>query len=679
MRIIIIFIVWLSLGLSVNSQIFTDSNLPIVIITTDIDQNTGQPAEIPDEPKVLANMKVIYRPDGSRNYLTDQNTPGFLNYNGRIAIETRGSTSQMLPKKPYGLTTLKSDNNSNNNVSILGMPKENDWILNSLAFDPTLIRDNLSYILARNMGNYASRGVYCEVIVNGNYRGLYVFMEKLKIDPDRIDILKLTNSDNTEPRVTGGYVIKCDKTTGSDPVAWSMPSYNGSTYFVYDSPDPEDITQQQSNYIYNQFNLFQSRLTAKNESLINGFPAIIDIPSFIDFIIINELTSNVDSYQFSTFFHKDRNGKLRAGPIWDFNLTYGNDLFHLGLDRSHTNVWQFDNGDNTGPKFWKDLHSNATFKCYLTKRWKELSATGKFLNNQVIVSKIDSLVNLIGEAKDREQTRWNSVGNHSANISSMKIWLQNRINWLNSNWSNYQSCSNPAKPQLVISKINYNPAPAEGLASDDLEFIEIVNNSNITVNLTGFYLKKLGLTYQFPPNSVIGPNEKIFLASNSSAFNQFYGFVPFGQFTRNLSNKSYEIVLSDAYGNIIDYVQYYDSLPWPTEADGNGYYLQLININTDNSLATNWIASRSGLSLNTVAFAQSVLLFPNPAGESITVITDLSTLKSFEIFDVAGRFVAKGIDLDVTTVNIDYLPQGSYFIKLDFYNGRSVVKKIIKK
>ena len=127
------------------AQVFTDSNIPIVIITTDKDPNTGIPTNIPDEPKVLGSMKVIYRPDGSRNYVTDQNNLGFLQYNGRIGIETKGSSSQFLEKKPYSITTLADDNITNNNVSILGMPEENDWILNSLAFDPSLIRDYLSY------------------------------------------------------------------------------------------------------------------------------------------------------------------------------------------------------------------------------------------------------------------------------------------------------------------------------------------------------------------------------------------------------------------------------------------------------------------------------------------------------------------------------------------------------
>ena len=109
------------------SQTFTDSNLPIVIINTDGGVN------IPDSPRVLASMKIIYRGDGLRNYLTDQDTPEFLNYNGRINIEIRGSSSQTLPKKQYGLTTLKADNISNNNIMLLGMPADNDWILNGLA------------------------------------------------------------------------------------------------------------------------------------------------------------------------------------------------------------------------------------------------------------------------------------------------------------------------------------------------------------------------------------------------------------------------------------------------------------------------------------------------------------------------------------------------------------------
>jgi len=199
MKKLLILMVLFILSYAAGAQAFTDSNLPIVLITTDKDPSTGKRLSILDEPKVLANMKIIYRPDGTRNYLTDQNNADYLNYNGRIGIEFRGSSSQALPKKPYGLTTLEADNVSNNNVSIFDMPKENDWVLNSIAYDPSLVRNFLSYELSGNMGDYSTREKYCEVIINGDYKGLYIFMEKLKIDEGRINIVKMDTNDKCPP------------------------------------------------------------------------------------------------------------------------------------------------------------------------------------------------------------------------------------------------------------------------------------------------------------------------------------------------------------------------------------------------------------------------------------------------------------------------------------------------
>ena len=341
------------------AQVFTDSNLPIVII------NTDSGGYIPDDPRVFAHMKIIYNGDGIRNYLSDQDNPGKLNYAGRIDIETRGSSSQALDKKPYGFSTKSADATSNENVSLLGIPAEHDWILNSLDFDPSLIRDYICYNLSRQIGNYATRTAYCEVVVNGDYRGLYFLGEKIKSDKNRVDIMDITPDDNALPELSGGYIMKADKTTGNDPVAFQIDYVN----YINHEPKPEDITIQQFSYIYGVFTKLQNTTAANNSSLANGFPSIIDIPSFIDFMLINELSANVDAYSLSTFFHKDRNGKLRAGPIWDLNLTFGNDLFLWGFDRSKSNVWQFSDGGNDGSAFWRYLFNNTQFKCYMSKRW----------------------------------------------------------------------------------------------------------------------------------------------------------------------------------------------------------------------------------------------------------------------------------------------------------------------
>ena len=226
--------------------ILTNSNLPIMVITTDIDPNTNAPVEIPDEPKILATMQLIFRSDGTRNYLTDITNDSYLNYNGRIGIELRGSSSQLLDKKPYGFSTLLEDDDSNNNVSLLGMPSENDWVLNSLAYDPSMILDYLSYTLAASMGNYAPRVKYIEVIVNDDYKGVYILTEKIKRDSDRVNLKKIDDEDTDFPEVTGGYIVKADKTTGGaggDEVAWTMPNYGGwDTDFLHHYPKTEDIT-----------------------------------------------------------------------------------------------------------------------------------------------------------------------------------------------------------------------------------------------------------------------------------------------------------------------------------------------------------------------------------------------------------------------------------------------------
>lgn len=674
-RIILVF-VFLS-SFSISSQTFTDSNLPIVIVNTDIDSNTSKPLEILDEDKILASMKIIKRPNGSRNYLTDQNTTAYLNYKGRIGIEIRGSSSQSLPKKAYSLTTLKADNISNNNVIILGMPSENDWILNGLAFDPSLIRDYLSYNLSRQIGDYATRTVYCEMVLNGEYIGLYVMQEKIKSNSDRVNVLKIATTDSTMPNVTGGYITKTDKTTGGDPVAWNMSSYAGGADFIHELPKPISVTPEQNTYIYNEFLKLESK--SSNPDVITGYPSVIDVPSFVDFMLVNELAANVDGYQYSTYFHKDRNGKLRAGPIWDFNLTYGNDLFQWGYDRSKTYLWQFHNGDNEGPKFWTDLFNEPTYKCYLSKRWNELTQAGMPFNYTNLVQFIDETLSLISEAKVRENQKWGTIPDQATEISNLKTFLSTRISWMTSNLGSFSGCNSVVIPALVINKINYNPATSVDFPiSNDLEFIEIKNTGTTTVDLTGIYLKELGLSYQFPANSSVLAGASVFIACNPVTFQSKYGISAFGQFTRNLSNSSQKIVLADGFGNTIDTVQYFDALPWPLAADGSGSYLQLISTTLDNNIASSWMAS-SSTSLSTSSFIESstISIYPNPVTD-ILYIHATKPMIGIKIFNASGTLIYE-LKQKSTTIKTDLssYASGNYFTTIYDDNGY-IIKKIIK-
>jgi hypothetical protein len=658
----------------ISSQTFTDSNLPIVIITTD------NGAEIPDEPKILGTMKIIQRPNGDRNYVTDANNDEFLDYSGTIGIETRGSSSQILPKKPYGIDTLEDDGIEDNSVKLLGMAKENDWILNSFAFDDSMMRDYISYEMTRKMGQYAANLRYCEVVLNGEYIGLYALSEKIKRDGDRVDIAKLKDDENSFPQITGGYLMQTDRPSDEDPNAW----HNNGAGYIHEKPNSADITTAQSAYIETVFRALDDNAT--NADITNGYPAIIDVPSFIDYMLIAEITSNVDAYALSTYYHKDRGGKLRAGPVWDYNLTYGNDLFDTFseyYDRSHTDVWQF-RYSNVGAYFWGDLFDNPTFKCYASKRFNEVTNTGAPLNYEAISDLMDTTVALISEALVRENEKWNTIEDFSGEITAMKSWIQERIEWMTNNLGPFSGCNAVAVPSLVFTKINYNPQETTAFPeSDASEFIEIQNTGNTSINLTGIHLSKLGIAYQFPKNETLMAGQSLILASNSAIFKERYGINAFDNFSRDLSNSSQNLTLSDAFGNVIDQVTYTDDAPWPETADGDGFYLELTDVNSDNALASNWIAN-SNESLSVSGFNSSAIdfaVYPNPAKENVTVNAK-QTIQEILIFNPLGQEIKNvnvNVNLKSAEINISRLNNGIYYLKLRLLNSATISTIIIKK
>lgn len=653
-------------------QYISSSNLPIIIISTD------NGVSIPDEPKVGATMKILYVNDSTTNYLSNQNDSAFLNYNGRIAIELRGSTSQGHNKKPYGFETRMADDITNNNVSLLGLPAENDWVLNAMNDEPSYVRDNLSYILAAQLGDYAPRPKYCELIVNGDYRGLYFLTEKIKIDPNRVDIVEMDSTDNTFPDVTGGYIIKADKLTGGDVPAWSTTAYDywQDVDYIYHAPKPEEITPEQGAYIHAYFDTIQEVVAAHNQDVSHGFPAYLDIPSFIDYMIMGELSSNVDIYHKSTFFHKDRNGKFRAGPVWDFNLTYGYDFGDVG--RSGYNVLQFANGDNTGSDFWHQLYEDNMFSCHLFHRWEDLTAEGAPLHFSNVTHLMDSLIDITATARVRDRVRWWKTYNYENHINTMKQWLENRYTWLNHEWDLYRDCI-PIEPlPLVISKINYHPVVQEGFNADELEFIGIVNNSDDTVDASGVYFRELGLTYTFPENSLIAPHEEIFLASNATAFEHCFPKMAFGVFTRHLDNKSERLVLADAWGNIIDEVTYADTLPWPINADGHGDFLILLDPDLDNALPESWMSANVFVGIPERPHSPTLTVSPNPTTGVVRITSD-KPMTSVTVTDAQGRVMSNETASDITTIDLNAYPSGIYLVKAVTCDGITRLAKVIKK
>ena len=269
----------------VNGQTFTQSNLPILKVATRNQQ------VIPDEPKIIANLQVIDNGTNAINFVND--TPN--GYNGFIGIEQRGSTSrELFPKKPYGFELWKDTLGTSQNLVMLGMPQESDWVLNASYNDKTFMRDVLAYRIANQMGRYATRTRYCELMLNGKYEGVYIVMEKIKRDKNRVNIATLKPTDNTGDALTGGYIIKIDKTNGSPAWSWNSKATN-KVLFQVDSPKYTDLTDTQLNYIKNFVDNWEKELASP--TFLDpqaAWRSKIDMDSFVDYFLLTELTKNID-------------------------------------------------------------------------------------------------------------------------------------------------------------------------------------------------------------------------------------------------------------------------------------------------------------------------------------------------------------------------------------------------
>lgn len=435
-------ILFACLPLLVSAQTtFTSSNLPIVIINTN-----GQ--GIPVEPKITAQMQVINNGPGVRNYVTDPPN----DYNGLIGIERRGSTSDFFSdKKPYSVETRDAQG-EDLDVPLLGLPEESDWAFIAPYNDKTLVRDALMYELARRIMPWAPRTRFVEMVINGQYEGIYVVTEKIKRGKDRVDIAKLKTSDIAGDSLTGGYLLKIDKTTGGEPGAlWASPypPFPGGlqqTLWQVQYPKSEDIQPEQRNYINNWINGFEAAVNAPTfADTAIGYPKYVDVQSFVDFTLLNELAKNVDGYRLSTYLWKDRDdkdSKLHAGPVWDFNIALGNADYCQG---GATFGWAIDfnticGGDSWVIQFWwKKMWQDQAYRRQLKERWTDLR-TSK-LTNEVIFHVMDSLTNVVSESQVRNFQRWpvlNSYlwpnvyccGPYNEHTNYLRNWIQSRLLWM---------------------------------------------------------------------------------------------------------------------------------------------------------------------------------------------------------------------------------------------------------
>ena len=484
------------------------SNLPLLFIDTE-----GQ--DIPDEPKITARLRIVDNGPDSPNRTGDRAN----GYDGFIGIELRGSTSQTIfPKKGFGIETRDAEGNDLD-VSLLGMPEEEDWILHGPYSDKSLIRNALAYTLAGKVQAYAPRVRLVELFVNAEYRGVYLFTEKIKRDKNRVDISKLTEEENEGDDRTGGYMLKLDKTTGDDPTQQlffisdygSQISNGREVRYLYDYPRPEDITLAQRRYIQAYMREFERSVATGDPDGADSYRDYIDMQSFIDHMLITEVGRNVDGYRLSTWLYKEKDSKgglLHMGPVWDFNLAFGNADYCRG-DR--TDGWAYDFNivcpDDYWfvPFWWREMRQDHLFRKRWRDRWAELRAGP--LSDRELERTVDSLVAEIGPAADRNFQRWPVIGeyvwpnpnienSYEAEVDYLRDWLLDRVEWMDGNIDFLTST--PERAEVGLLQLVPNPTDGrfELRGGPDLQITEtqVYDGAGRRVRVGGAGQRELDLT-----------------------------------------------------------------------------------------------------------------------------------------------------------------------------------------
>jgi hypothetical protein len=326
-------------------------------------------------------------------------------------------------------------------VSLIGMPAESDWVLYGPYTDKTFMRDKLAYDVGRELGRYAPRSRFVEVVINGMYEGVYVFLEKIKRGSDRVPIPKVA-PDLVSGDVTGGYIIKLEN--GDASGGWYSAM---GTAWQYQYPNPALVTPDQSAYIKKYVDSFEAMMAGPSFSdPAKGYAKWIDVPSFVDFLIMNELSRNVDGYRKSAYMYKTSDvfgGTIYMGPFWDFNIAFGNADYCAG---ESVQGFQYTGGacvdQNQIPAWWKRLMTDAAFTKALRCRWKELRKG--ILTDASLLAKLDGYAEELKVAEPRDHQRWDTLGNYvwpnpyvgqtySDEINYLKSWLTDRAAWLDQN------------------------------------------------------------------------------------------------------------------------------------------------------------------------------------------------------------------------------------------------------
>lgn len=402
-----------------------ESNLPIIVI-----DSFGNRRVNTDSVRLVASEALFIAPgeDGRANLFDEPD------YAGKIGARIRGQSSQGWAKKQYAVEILNegpiddsrpfsASLGDDKAVSFFGLPAESDWVLNGPYSDKTQLNNYLTFNWYNEIGTYAPRTRLVEVFVNADgdpdeaekfsldfdtdYRGTYVLLEKIKVDENRIDIEELTPADTAEPDITGGYVWKKDKTGAED---LNITTGNRRQEVRIIEPSCTDVTRNRETRLFecasgeitnDQISWLQNHLTEFEDVLYSdnfadpdeGYAKYIDVDSWVDTWLMVEFTKNIDGFRLSTYYFKDRGGKIQQGPAWDYNLSLGNGNY---LEGAYPEGW-YNSAYTNRPEYpyWDRLFEDPAFEQAISDRWTELRQNEFTTEN--LLADVDAAVNLLSD------------------------------------------------------------------------------------------------------------------------------------------------------------------------------------------------------------------------------------------------------------------------------------------
>jgi hypothetical protein len=411
-----------------DTQAFT-SHLPIVLIHT---FESGRLDSFTDE-QVAAALQVLQPASGITRIA------GRAALDARIGIRVRGETSRNFPKKQYALELRSDEDDSESDRPMLGLPSHSDWVLSDpLTYDRTLIRNALAFALSNRIGRYAPRTRFAEVFMvddggdvrAGSFLGFFTLIEKIERDPQRVNVSRLPASAAGQPAISGGYILRIDK---------GVPDLDaGGRWLQFVYPNSIDMSaperRPQVDFISGFIDDFGQAAGAadfRHPATGQHYSEFIDVEAWIDHNIINVLTKNVDGLRFSAYFHKERGGRLAAGPVWDFDRSLGTPNDPRATEPEEwSQTWNASNYFNEG--WWRLLFRDPDFRSRYRERFKAL------LNAEFSADNLDRIVDgmaaEVGDAAGRNFRRWPQSppidNSHAAEIALLKDFLRRRVAWI---------------------------------------------------------------------------------------------------------------------------------------------------------------------------------------------------------------------------------------------------------